>query len=251
MIGKFVKGSTAALGLLNQRAFTILLFLVGIGGVALFAPQAIFDGVTKREAAGIILLVFLPYLILKAIVLLLLLALDISINFSANTTYTYKVNYEKAKARVAKLLLDRNVNFTKLDNFELGVERYLVSVMQRYLTGTKFNYPTNFISKSPFIVIRIYDLKNGSTQVKVIFEEEHDAEVNGRLVIATLQALEKEESDKSPKMQSMFIAGSIKPVEAPKEETNSAVILEIPKKLEEKKSSGSLIDKLKFRKKKK
>ena len=84
-----------------------------------------------------------------------------------------------------------------------------------------------------------------------IFEDEKNAEVNGRLIIASLQALEKEETDKAPKMQSMFSAGSIKAFDAPSaKENDTAVNLNIPGKIEEKKS-GSLLDRLKFKKKKK
>ncbi|MEK6953881.1 MAG: hypothetical protein AABX01_02665, partial [Candidatus Micrarchaeota archaeon] len=101
MIGKFVKGSTRAIRLLNQRPFTIVLFIAGIVSAAVLVPSLTGDGVTKREAFGTILLVFLPYLILKGVILIMLLMLDISINFSAKKVAVYRLNYEKAKVRMA------------------------------------------------------------------------------------------------------------------------------------------------------
>ncbi|HLC48075.1 MAG TPA: hypothetical protein VJI13_03285 [Candidatus Norongarragalinales archaeon] len=192
MLGKFVKGSTAAIRLFNQRAFTIVLFIAGFLAASVLVPSLLEEGVTKREALGAFLMIFLPYLVLKGVILVLLLVLDIAINFSARRSYIYRLNFEKAKARVAKFYLDRNVTYTKVDNFEFGIERYLVSVMQRYLAGSKFNYPANFISSNPFVVTRVYDRKDGTTQVKVLYEEEKDAEIMGRLIIASLEALEKE-----------------------------------------------------------
>ncbi len=247
MIGKFVKGSTAALNLLNQRAFTIMLFLVGIAGGVVLYPSLIEEGVTKREAVGLILMVFLPYLIFKGVILLLILALDVSTNFSAKKADTYKMNYEKAKARVAKIFIDKNVAFTKVDNFEFGIERYLVIVLQKYLTGTKFNYPANFISVNPFIVARLYDLKDGRTQVKVLYEEEREAETLGRLIVASMQALESEEAQRVSAPQFNVVAGAIRPnsTSAP-----STMELVIPEKGEEKKPT-SLIDRFKQRKRKK
>ncbi|MFH1442577.1 MAG: hypothetical protein ABIG96_00935 [Candidatus Micrarchaeota archaeon] len=248
MIGKFVKCSKAALGFLNQRAFTLLVFLAGIGVAAYWFPNALTEGVTKNEIVSIILLISLPYLILKAVVLLDLLILDISINFSAKNRFIYKVNYEKAKARIAKLFIDKNIPFSKVDNFEFGIERYFVSVLQKYTTGTKFNYPANFISNRPFIVARIYDLKDGRTQVKVLFEEEKEAEVIARLIIASLQALEDEEN-KSASLQTVsFSAGAIRPIE--KTEPNK-VELKLVGKQEPKRKSGGLMEELKLRKKKK
>ncbi len=193
MIGKFVKGSTKAIRLLNQRAFTILLFVAGIAAATQLVPSVLMEGVTKREAFGILLMVFLPYLIMKGIILILLLILDISINFSAKREFQYRINSEKVKARVVKLFVDKNISFTKVDNFEFGIERYFVAVMQRLMTGTKFSYPSNIISNKPFAVTRVYDLKNGNTQVKVLYEEEKEAEIIGRLIVATLEAASSEE----------------------------------------------------------
>ncbi|MFH1750265.1 MAG: hypothetical protein ABH863_01150 [Candidatus Micrarchaeota archaeon] len=226
MIGNLVKTSTMAIRLLNQRLFTILLFILGFLAAAVLVPSLLLDGVTKREAFGVVLLIFLPYLILKGVILTLLLLLDILINFSAKRAFLYRLSYEKVKARVAKFYLDKNIQFTKLDNFEFGIERYLVAVMQQYLMGSKFNYPTNFISRTPFVVVRIYDRKDGTTQVKVLYEESKEAEIFGRLIIASLEALEKENPAPLPREDFMNVSGKNiqKPqIESPKD-------LEIKKK---------------------
>ncbi|MFH0971544.1 MAG: hypothetical protein V1835_03165 [Candidatus Micrarchaeota archaeon] len=247
MIGKIVKFTTKSIKLLNQRVFTAILFLIGIAASVYIFPTLATEGVTKREAAGIILLVILPYLIAKGIILIMLLFLDITINFSAKSTYIYKMNFERAKARVSRLYIDKGIPYVLMDNFEFGIEKYLVVVMQKYLTGTKFNYPVNVISSTPFVVARIYDMKNGTVQAKVLYEEEREAEVMGRLIIASLQALESEEKERVPSAETTFSAGAIKL--APAKPQDAAVQIDIPGKGAPK--PIGLMEKLKFKKKKK
>ncbi|MFH1257450.1 MAG: hypothetical protein V1658_00775 [Candidatus Micrarchaeota archaeon] len=254
MIGKFVKGTTRALGLLNQRAFTIILLFTGILAAMLLIPDLLTEGITKREAIGVILLVMLPYLILKGVVLITLLVLDIAVNFSAKTTFAYKLNYEKAKARIAKVLADRGLSFVVVDNFEFGIERYFVYMLQKYLAGSKFNYPANFICSKPFIVARIYDLKNSTSQVKVLYEEEREAEILGRIIVASLQALEQEELARIPQPQTSFIAGAIRMAIDSKsaDADESGMRLSIPeRKNEPPKAQPGLFEKLRGKKRKK
>jgi hypothetical protein len=241
MLGKFVKGTTAAISLLNRRAFTILLILLGAAATVYLVPSVILDGnVTKREALGIFLLFLLPYLIVKGVILILLLLLDISINFSAKRTYTYKISTELVKAKVAKLFLDKNINYVKLDNFEFGIEKYFVAVLQKSIFGTKFTYPANYVSAKPFMVVRIYDLKNGSTQLKVLYEEEKDAEIIARFLIASIEAFDNEISQKTPASKFEFNAGAIK-IKTDKPETVSPVTIssvELAKQTPKKKEGG-------------
>lgn len=253
MIGKMVKGTTKALTLLNQRAFTIILFLTGIVAALFLIPQILSEGVTKREALGFILLILLPYLILKGVILVTLLFLDICVNFSAKTTFTYKLNYEKAKARVAKVFADKGLSFVVVDNFEFGIERYFVSTLQKYLAGSKFNYPANLICSRPFIVTRVYDLKNGSSQVKVLYEEEKEAEILGRIIVASLQALEQEELERNPSGQTAFVAGAIRmaqdKTDKEKDSELKLSILAKPKELAN--ETPSILEKIKGKKRKK
>lgn len=209
MIGKIVKITTFLISSFNQRIFTIVLFIIGLGAGIYYVPAVLSLEVTKKEAMAIILMLILPYLIMKAIILLMLLFLDISINFSAKRSYIYRQNYEKVKVRIARLFLDKNIRYSMVDNFDFGIEKYLATVLQRYIAGSNFNYPTNFISNKPFVVARVYDLKNGTTQVKVLFEEERDAEVIGRLIIATVDALDR--SDYGTPRQQDFMGIGQKP----------------------------------------
>ncbi|MEK6954429.1 MAG: hypothetical protein AABX01_05445, partial [Candidatus Micrarchaeota archaeon] len=63
------------------------------------------------------------------------------------------------------------------------------------------------VSKQPFVVARLYDRKDGTIQAKVLYEEEKEAEILGRLIIASLEALVKESPQPEPRKDFMNVAG--------------------------------------------
>lgn len=191
------------LHVLSSRAVTILSFVAGAALALYLIPGLAANGLTGREALGDFVIVFLPYLSVKVFLLLLVTAFDFLAGSDRRNLRRYDVDFEKAKARIYRILYERNVRYYLPAHFVLGVERALLPLAARasQSVAPQKGMPIVLVTPEPFTVIRAH-LNQAATkgpdaapQVEVqIYAEDQKAGVLATVLLSSLQALAVEEA---------------------------------------------------------
>ncbi|MFH1106931.1 MAG: hypothetical protein V1787_03470 [Candidatus Micrarchaeota archaeon] len=194
----------------NRRRSVAITFLVGSPLTVYWFRTIWLEQPFTMQVVAVYSLVFLPFLLYKALLYFFLSLFDTVVIFFADYTKSYDVDFEKVRARVAKILVEKNVKYQSLDSMALGAERGLLERLRGWL---HIKYPLIFVcADDPFVVIKIFkslgspriqDLKHQITHkeaisVKIFFEEEPRARVLAKLIMNSLEVLNTDQREAEP-----------------------------------------------------
>lgn len=191
----------------NQRRSVIITFLL-IAPATVYWFRAIWlEQPFTTQVIAVYSLVFLPFLLYKALLYFFLALFDFVVIFFADDTKSFDVDFEKVRARVSKILLEKNVKYQSLENLALGGERGILDRLRGIL---RVKYPLIFVcADEPFIVVKIFQslgsqriesIKRQITNkqaisVKIFYAEEQRARVLAKLILNSLEVLNAEEKE--------------------------------------------------------
>ncbi len=190
---------------LSSRALTILLFVFGVAIAIIVFPRLSVDGITGKDATSELLVIFMPYLVVKALTLLLAAAFDGMAASSREFSRQYSLNFEKAKARIFRILYEKQLRSYSPVDTALGIERYLLPVVQPLLAAFSpwKGVPTVLVTRNPFVAVRIRyrkldekaALQTGQPHLVdvQVAAEEPQARILAKIILSSLEALSKEE----------------------------------------------------------
>ncbi|MFH0971222.1 MAG: hypothetical protein ABIG96_00940 [Candidatus Micrarchaeota archaeon] len=189
----------------NSLSMAIAILLGSPVSVFLFRNELVSPNV-EHQFLLTVFVVLLPFLLYKALLYFLLALFDFILIASTDYDKTYDVNIEKVRARVTKVMLERKVNYQSLETIALGVERYALQKLRNVL---HLRYPLIYVATDrPFVVIKISraisspkvirlmnQLENrDKVGVRIFTEEQTDAKVLAKVIINSLEFLEKSAS---------------------------------------------------------
>ncbi|MFH1750266.1 MAG: hypothetical protein ABH863_01155 [Candidatus Micrarchaeota archaeon] len=152
-----------------------------------------------------IVVVLLPFLLYKALLYFMLALFDFILITSTDYDKEYDVNVEKVRARVTKVLVERKVKYQSLDAIALGLERETLNYLRSLL---HLRFPLIYVATDrPFVVIKIFrtigskrvvslmrQVENKErVGVRIFTEERNEAKVLAKIIINSLEFLNKEE----------------------------------------------------------
>ncbi len=191
----------------NQRKSVLITFLVGSPLTVYWFRAVWLEQPFTTQVIAVYSLVFLPFLIYKALLYFFLTLFDGVVIFFADYTKSYDVDFEKVRARVSKILAEKNVKYQSLESLALGGERGILESLRQAL---RIKYPLIFVcADDPFIVVKIYP-SLGSPQiasimhqitnkqaisVKIFYAEDQRARVLAKLIMNSLEVLNSEQQE--------------------------------------------------------
>ncbi|HLC48076.1 MAG TPA: hypothetical protein VJI13_03290 [Candidatus Norongarragalinales archaeon] len=152
-----------------------------------------------------VIVVLLPFLLYKALLYLLLTLFDFILISNTDYDKEYDVDIEKVRARVTKVLVERKVNYQSLDTIALGLEKSALIWIRGVL---HLRFPLIYVAtERPFVVIKIFRAIGSSkvvnlikqvedkerVSIRIFTEERNDAKVLAKIIINSLEFLNKEE----------------------------------------------------------
>ncbi|MFH1106932.1 MAG: hypothetical protein V1787_03475 [Candidatus Micrarchaeota archaeon] len=141
---------------LNSRPVTIILIVAGFVISILAFPKLYSDGLSRKEAFAEVLFIFVPLLFGKLTSLTLLSFVDFTLGKSQES-YRYRLNIEKARARVIRIMVEKKVRSYSLDSMALGSERLFLTAAAYILhaAGVKGEPPLVIVGENPFVLVRM------------------------------------------------------------------------------------------------
>ncbi|MFH1200039.1 MAG: hypothetical protein V1708_03155 [Candidatus Micrarchaeota archaeon] len=191
----------------NQRSSVIITFLFVAPATVFWFRTVWLEQPFTSQVVAVYSLVFLPFLLYKALLYFFLALFDGVVVFFAGYSKDFDVDFEKVRARVTKILSDKDVKYQSLENLALGGEK---SILDRLRGILRIKYPLIFVcADEPFIVIKIFRsiwsprigrLMNQITHkeaisVKIFFAEDPKATVLAKMIMNSLEVLKAEEQD--------------------------------------------------------
>ncbi len=152
-----------------------------------------------------IIVVLLPFILYKGLLYALLAVFDFILISTTDYNKVYEVNIEKVRARVTKVLVERKVGYQSLETLALGVER---DILRKLRSVLHLKYPLIYVAtERPFVVIKIFRaigspkvaslmtsvVNKERVGVRIFTEEENDAKVLAKVMMNSLEFLNKEE----------------------------------------------------------
>jgi hypothetical protein len=175
MIGGFFKNILKMLYVFTHRGFMAGLF------VAVFAVFFYFtstDPVYRVIGLPIAFFTtvgagFVAVLIFRAITLFFLACIDVALVAAPASRVSLNAELEKARARVIRVLAEKNIEYSELDRYSLaGVERAVLFFLKNVFNRT---FPLILFTKEPFVLIRLRQKRGGDTEVSFLGESEMSA----------------------------------------------------------------------------
>ncbi|MFH0971543.1 MAG: hypothetical protein V1835_03160 [Candidatus Micrarchaeota archaeon] len=160
----------------------------------------------EHQFAVTVIVVLLPFLLYKALLYTLLATFDCILTLTTDYNKIYDVDMEKVRARVTKVMVERKVSYQSLETIALGLERELLKWVRKIF---HLRYPLIYVAtERPFVVVKIFraigspKVANLMKQVenkervgvRIFTEEENDAKVLAKVIINSLEFLNKEET---------------------------------------------------------
>ncbi len=189
----------------NQRRSTLFVLVFG-GLAAAYLLRGIWlNQPFEIQVIALYSILMLPLLLYKAFLYFLLTLFDVVVMFFADYSCRYEIDYERVRSRVIAILTEKNVRYQSLENLALGGERGLLRFLRNLL---RLNYPLIFVcADRPFLVVKIFrvfrppKLENLRRQitpletihVAVFHGEEQEARVVAKLIVNSLEILNKEQ----------------------------------------------------------
>ncbi|MFH1257449.1 MAG: hypothetical protein V1658_00770 [Candidatus Micrarchaeota archaeon] len=156
-----------------------------------------------------VIIVLLPFLLYKMLLYFLLACFDFILIATTDFNKSYDVDMEKVRARVTKVMMERKVAYQSLETIALGLEKDLLQKMRQIL---HMKYPLIYVATDkPFVVVKIFraisspnvqrlmkQLENKErVGVRIFAEETNEAKVLSKVIINSLEFLNKEDDVES------------------------------------------------------
>ncbi|MFH1200040.1 MAG: hypothetical protein V1708_03160 [Candidatus Micrarchaeota archaeon] len=169
---------------INSRPATIVLVVLGIVACILLFPRLYADGgISRKEALGEAVVVFVPLLFAKLLNLLLLSFSDFALSRSPEKRIT-QASTAKAKARIFRILAERKNKYCFLDSVTLGSERHLLSAARKIAKafGANNEPPSIIMCEDPFVLIRVSASWRPGTHEECTMLHMHSSDARGHVL---------------------------------------------------------------------
>lgn len=187
----------------NSLSMGLVILLGSPLSVFIFKDLLLSPGV-QNQFLLTVFIVLLPFLLYKAVLYALLAMFDFILISTTDYDRVFEVNMEKVRARVTKVLVERKVRYQSLETIALGLEKEFLRYVRSHL---HLKYPLIYVATDrPFVVVKIFKALRSTRMsnlmrqvegkeavgVRIFSEEENQAKVLSKVIINSLEFLEKE-----------------------------------------------------------